>query len=308
MIMAPDTKPILADPDVSPNGVLGDFRVPDLFRDLPDAVIVANVERRIVWVNPAFESLFGYSLQELTGELTKDLYAEAEVYTEMCQGRYGTMPAPSDHSYEVRYRRKSGKTFLTQTTGGPIRNPAGDTLGFFAIIKDISRTRAYEELLHRLFHISSDQSMESTAKVQAILKLGCAHFQTDSGLVSWVRDDRYTVLYNYSELVEIARGTTFSLGETYCSEVMKSNAPLACHSARKSNFSTHSCYDLFLLETYIGVPLIVDGTQFGTLNFSSPEERHPFESGDLEMIKMFAAWIGQQLSFEKATNQLPIQS
>jgi GAF domain-containing protein len=90
--------------------------------------------------------------------------------------------------------------------------------------------------------------------------------------------------------------------------MLNSGGPLACHTAKQSQFGTHPCYDLFLLETYIGVPLIVDGEIFGTLNFTSPEERHPFEAGDLEVIKMFAAWVGQQLNFEKATNQLPTET
>jgi GAF domain-containing protein len=50
--------------------------------------------------------------------------------------------------------------------------------------------------------------------------------------------------------------------------------------------------------------LVVDGERFGTVNFTSSEPRTPFESSDLELIKMFAAWIAQQLSIEKATNQL----
>lgn len=305
--MAKDSKGTLDAAPLSPTAFLGDIRIPDLFRDLPDAVIMANTERRITWVNPAFETLFGYQREELIGETTQALYAEEESYREQSQSRYGDAPSQTDHSYEMRYRRKGGKTFLTQTTGGPIRKRDGEILGYFAIIKDITKTRAFEDLLRNLFHISSDQSLDTAAKVNSILKLGCEHFQTDSALVSWVRDDRYTILYSYSELVDIERGTSFALGETYCSEMLASKAPLACHSAKHSNFATHPCYDLFVLETYIGVPLLVDGELFGTLNFTSPDERHPFEPGDLEMIKMFAAWIGQQLSFEKATNQLPTE-
>jgi PAS domain S-box-containing protein len=295
-------------PAVSSNISLGDIRVPDLFRDLPEAVIIADPDRRITWVNPAFQTLFGYGQDELTDHTTKVLYADPNDYDAQSHRYLDSGMADGDYSYEMHYRRKNGKSFLSQTTGGPIRNKSGTVLGFFAIVKDISKTRALEDLLHNLFHISACQEMEHTAKIQAILKLGCEHFQTDSALVSWVRDETYTILYSYSDLVDVARGTSFPLGNTYCSEMLEDNAPLACHSARNSRFATHPCYDLFLLETYIGVPLIVDGETFGTLNFSSPEERHPFEPGDLEMIKMFAAWIGQQLGLEKATNQLPAQS
>ncbi|MEP4035255.1 PAS domain S-box protein [Pseudophaeobacter sp.] len=291
------------------NGIaVGGIRIPDLFRDLPEAVIVAGADHRITWVNPAFETLFGYSREEITGEITKDLYADPENYKEQGQSRFTPTSTLSDHNYEMRYRRKSGKVILTQTTGGPIRDTSGEVLGYFAIIKDISKTRAIEELLHKLFHITTDQDMDPAAKVQSILKLGCEHFQTDSALVSWVRDDSYTILYSHSDLVDIPRGTSFPFGDTYCSEMLNGDGPLACHNAKQSQFATHPCYDLFLLETYIGVPLIVNGVLFGTLNFTSPEARHPFETGDLEMIKLFAAWVGQQLNFEKETNQLPAKT
>ncbi len=36
-----------------------------------------------------------------------------------------------------------------------------------------------------------------------------------------------------------------------------------------SEYSGHPCYEAFQLEAYIGVPLLVDGQRFGTLNFSS---------------------------------------
>lgn len=292
----------------TPNLALGDIRIPDLFRDLPEAVIVTNENRRISWVNPAFEDMFGYRCEDLVNQITKTLYDDPAHYEEQQKRRFISAKTSHDHSYEMRYRRKNGKSFLTQTTGGPIRDKNDAVLGYFAIIKDISKTRALEDLLHSLFHISSHQEMDTTAKINKILQLGCDHFQTDSALVSWVQGEHYTVLYSHSDIVDISRGTTFKLGDTYCSEMLKSNGPLACHNARQSKFATHPCYDLFLLETYIGVPLIVDGEQFGTLNFSSPETRHPFDNSDNEVIKMFAAWIGQQLSFEKATNQLPAKS
>jgi PAS domain S-box-containing protein len=73
--------------------------------------------------------------------------------------------ADGDYSYEMHYRRKNGKSFLSQTTGGPIRNTSGTVLGFFAIVKDISKTRALEDLLHNLFHISACQETEHTAKI-----------------------------------------------------------------------------------------------------------------------------------------------
>jgi two-component system, sensor histidine kinase and response regulator len=51
------------------------------------------------------------------------------------------------------------------------------------------------------------------------------------------------------------------------------------------------------LESYIGVPLIVEGHRYGTLNFSGPEPSNKvFTARELELIQLFAYWIGAELT------------
>lgn len=278
----------------------GGLRVPQLFSDLPEAVIVADHARRISWVNPAFERLFGYALSDVRGRTTEFLYASHESYLEKGRAHFSAVPSASDHSYEVTYRRRNTETFLSQTTGGPIRGADGAPVGYLAVIKDISQTRLFETLLRVLFDITTNQALSRDEKVHEILKLGCERFQTMSAIVSCVQGQTYTVSYCYSHEAPVEPGTRFELGETYCAQTLTGEGPVAYHRASQSGIASHPCYNMFLLETYIGVPLIVDGHVFGTLNFTSPEARAPFEPMDLELIKLFAAWVSQQLSIDAA--------
>jgi GAF domain-containing protein len=129
-----------------------------------------------------------------------------------------------------------------------------------------------------------------------------------SAIVSCVQEETYTVIYCYSKEAPVEPGTTFDLGDTYCSQTLLSDGPVAYHQASQSELATHPCYNMFLLETYIGVPLIVDGRTFGTLNFTAPEARHPFTETDIEVVKLFAAWVAQQLSIEEALSEAGLPS
>ncbi|MCG7630404.1 PAS domain S-box protein [Epibacterium sp. MM17-32] len=285
--------------DDGPNAL----RVPQLFSDLPDAVVVANSAREITWVNPAFERLFGHQCKDVLGRTTEFLYASHNSYVEKGSQHFSSAPSAQQHSYEVSYLKKNGEAFLSQTTGGPIRGDDDQPIGYFAVIKDISDTRMFETLLRVLFDIATSQSLSPKEKIHEILKLGCERFETMSAIVSCVRDQTYTVTYCYSEEAPVEPGTTFDLGDTYCSKTLLSDGPVAYHCASQSELATHPCYNMFLLETYIGVPLIVGGRIFGTLNFTSPEARRPFSEMDLEVIKLFAAWVSQQLSIDEALSE-----
>ncbi|MDE4173028.1 PAS domain S-box protein [Phaeobacter sp. PT47_59] len=292
-------------PEEAANIRLGRVSIPGLFRDLPEAVIVADEEREIVWANNAALAMFGYTIDQLIGQSTEILYPNKDAFQEAGTAHFNKTGSATDHNYEANYLRANGKVFLGETTGGPMRGANGEVLGYFGITRDISKTRAFEELLANLYRVSSDQSLDTAQKIDEILKMGCAHFQTDSALVSWVRGETYTVLYSHSEIAEIERGSVFKIADCCCARALETNGPVACNSSQDNACGPHPCYSLFVLETYIGVPLIVDGTLFGTVNFTSSETRAPFESSDLELIKMFAAWISQQLSIEKEINGLP---
>lgn len=291
-------------PEEAANIKLGKVSIPGLFRDLPEAVIVADEDRRIVWANNSALAMFGYSFDQLVGQSTALLYPDTQGYLDAGTAHFSQSGSATHHNYENLYQRSNGKTFIGETTGGPMRTESGSILGYFGITRDITKTRAFEDLLACLYRVSSDQSLATDEKIREILKMGCAHFQTDSALVSWVRGDDYTVLYNYSDIAEIERGSSFKIADCCCAKALATNGPVAINSTQNSGCGPHPCYSLFVLETYIGVPLIVDGATFGTLNFTSPETRAPFEKADLELIKMFAAWIAQQLSVEKEMNRL----
>ncbi|SDG11288.1 PAS domain S-box-containing protein [Limimonas halophila] len=289
----------LFDPSAS-GQVLETSALAALFEGMPDAVLLADAERRIVLANPAAEQIFGYSASELIGNRTRMLYADSADYEATGRKHFNPLSTANTGVYEIRYQRKSGETFPSETTGSTVRDADGTVLGYLGIIRDISRQRQIQEVMQALYAKTADQELSSDEKIQEILALGARHFRMPLGIVSHVRGTTYTVLHATSPGGEVTPGSTFDVRGTYCTHTLQTDGPTAFAHVGESALAAHPCYRTFRLESYIGVPLWVDGERFGTLNFSSWQPHAPFEDADRELIQLFAQWISHELSLARA--------
>ncbi len=119
----------------------------EIFNAIPDAVVYADTERRILRINPGFTKMFGYELAEVYGKNTAFMYQDDAMYREMGTNRYNPQAPVESGYYEVKYRRRDGSVFVSETLGTKIRNGYGDIIGYLAIIRDITEKRATEEKL-----------------------------------------------------------------------------------------------------------------------------------------------------------------
>jgi signal transduction histidine kinase/CheY-like chemotaxis protein len=191
-----------------------------------------------------------------------------------------------DHNQGTFYRRA---TYLPQKNGDKVE-------GFYVFMNDQTESSKTINTLRRLHMITADNSYDVDYKIQRILALGKQTFDLPIALVSQIQGDIYCVEYADTPNGEVSPGAEFELGKTYCVHALNADGPIGFDYVGKSQIRTHPCYQAFGLETYIGIPLIVSGKRYGTLNFSSPEPHaHPFTEQDFELIRLFAQWIGNEL-------------
>ncbi len=118
-----------------------------MFNSITDAVVFADTERRIVMINPAVHKMFGYSDKELIGQTTEILYVNKQDFSDQGRRRYRTGPEAETAPYEIRYRRKDGTVFLTETLGTQVKDANGVVIGFIAMFRDITRRKQSEQAL-----------------------------------------------------------------------------------------------------------------------------------------------------------------
>jgi len=109
-----------------------------MFNSIPDAVVFADPQRRVVMVNPAVAKIFGYGPGELLGRTTEMLYAEPADYRDQGEQRYRPDAQVGNVPYPMRYRRQDGSVFVGETLGTRVIDADGAVIGFIAIFRDIT--------------------------------------------------------------------------------------------------------------------------------------------------------------------------
>lgn len=163
-----------------------------------------------------------------------------------------------------------------------------------------------ESLIRRLYEITTQQGVTFDDQVQQLLALGCERFNLDIGVLVKITD-KVCKLENLfcSKNTQLNAGECFDLGITYSEITLKAKGAVAFEHVKHSGINNHPAYKKFQFESYIGIPVKVNGTIFGTLNFSSFEPYDTkFTHVDIDALQLMAVWLGHALSHIEITKQL----
>ena len=109
-----------------------------------NAMVIADRDGTIVWVNPAFTVLTGYEADEAVGKnprvLLKSGVHEDALYSEL----WRTILAGRIWQGEMTNRRKDGTLYPEMQTITPVKDPSGAITHFVAIKRDLSEQRELE--------------------------------------------------------------------------------------------------------------------------------------------------------------------
>ncbi|PVB62458.1 diguanylate cyclase [Labrenzia sp. 011] len=255
-------------------------------------------EGRCVFINKTGCEWFNGSSDDLIGTFLQDRLAWKD--REALRPAFQRARSGQKVDLEVSLRFPDGIRRDCHLDCNPRFNSRGGVDGFVVLINDITDRKKTEQTLAELYAITSTRKLGHDEKINEILRLGCEHFELPFGIISHVEGDRYTLTHAHSPAGELVAGTTFPLGDTYCILTIQANGPIATSNAAQSQFSSHPCYELFSLETYIGAPLFVDGVLHGTINFTAPESRkRDFSAADLQIVRQFADWISHEIARQR---------
>ena len=118
-----------------------------IFENIPDALVLASPDRKIVSVNKAFENIFGYTESEVLDKKTSYLYENEDEYNKQGQLRYNLDPQTELTPYTVSYKRKDGNIFFGETLGTKIKLENNEVLGFIGVVRDITDRKKDEKEL-----------------------------------------------------------------------------------------------------------------------------------------------------------------
>ena len=108
-----------------------------------EAIVVTDPDGRIVYANPAFERVTGYTRAELLGQNPRVLKSglhDAQFYERL----WATLGAGTTWRGNLTNRRKDGTLFEEEAAISPVRDATGHTTAYVAVKRDLSAERALE--------------------------------------------------------------------------------------------------------------------------------------------------------------------
>jgi GAF domain-containing protein len=132
---------------------------------------------------------------------------------------------------------------------------------------------------------------------EALLR-GTRELLVTLGVFAYIENDCYELVAVQSNSGAYVPGEQYSLGNSFCKEVMLredivsetkiDNAPLSLH---------HPLYRSLPLECFIGAPVYMHGELWGSLDFSSMAQRDTaFSEQDIQLVSNLAKEISEMIS------------
>lgn len=142
-----------------------------ILQQTPDAVIGADLEGNVFSWNRGAETMFGYTLDEISGKPV-NLLALPDRHHESQEMREIAVAGESISGFETVRVKKNGDLIDVSITISPIKDSFGKVVGVSAILRDITERKRAEESLHK-----HEEQMRLVEKMNAIGRLagGVAH-------------------------------------------------------------------------------------------------------------------------------------
>lgn len=182
-----------------------------------------------------------------------------------------------------------------------------DYLGMDSSIPEQDQLWAMLTNLTRIHLITADKFDSFNTLIREYLVSGCEIFGLETGIVSEVTPDgKYIVRDVVSPLEALEIGQVFPLDDTYCREVIKSQAVLGFPEVGTLDYmNCHPVYQNLKLEAYLSAPIFVGGDLFGTLNFTSTRARtNGFSRHERDLITLMANSIGNYVMLRQKEDEL----
>ena len=226
-----------------------------------------------------------------------------------------------------------GPPYIRFYAGAPLHAKNGQRIGTLCIIDSKPRSLVAEEqevlrnladcVEHEIGNVQSQRQHNALLTLTRItsltfqdpqillretLALGCQYLKLETGVISQFQGNEIIIQVYQSSVGNIKEGQRFLRELTYSDLVHKDHDVIHTTHAGQSVFSQHQSYLQFKQETYIGIPLFLEGRRYGTLGFSDKKVRsHTFTEVEIEFVNVLGDWVNGTIKRQELNRSLQRQ-
>jgi PAS domain S-box-containing protein len=146
----------------------------ELFARVPEAVVLADRDSRIMRVNPEFTKIFGYTAEEAIGKRIQDLIAPEDLQEEVESVMYRMVQTGEVFAVETLRRHKNGTRIPVSLICVPLSsNGSGDT--GYVIYRDMTETKRLQDEQRRYHQIQLELAHANRIATIGQLSASIAH-------------------------------------------------------------------------------------------------------------------------------------
>lgn len=265
-----------------------------------DLIAVVDSKGRRLYNSPSYETVLGYSPQEL-----KNNWAFGEIHPDdrarVMEAASATFETGRGRVIEYRMRHKDGSWRMLQSSGGTIRNERGEVQGLVIVAHDITERKLVEDELQRranefsaLYQTTRDlaELTDLPMLLQTLVERATTLLDSPSGAIY-----QYDNVQGWVELVvaknfPLPLGTRVKLGQGMVGRVAQSREPLLLDNYRTWEHRMPE-YAGLAVGAALQVPMLYGGELIGVLDVNETEALaghvpRTFTEADARVLTLFA--------------------
>ncbi len=288
-----------------------------------NGMMLTDLDAEIIWVNPSFTKLTGYTFEEVKGKKTSVLRSgihNDEFYNDL----WSTVKSGKVWQSEVVNKRKDGSLYFEEMTITPIKDDHGNIANFIAVITDITdrlkaegdRAKEYQiqKSLTDIYKtiISTDADIITIA--DNILKKALTITGATEGFVAEIDPDSSDLLvHTLSKAIPTNNNDLgdkvlrFYIGEKgkyngLWGHALNTKEPFFTNEPEKHPEKSGVPNNHFKLENFLAVPILSNNQLLGEIAIANKE--NGFTEKEVEVLKRIGEFFGFAIQKQRAQNEL----
>jgi PAS domain S-box-containing protein len=265
----------------------------------PTSVEITNPKGEIVYVNPRFTQVSGYTFDEVVGKnprILKSGMHPPAFYDEM----WKTLKAGKVWNDTICNKRKDGSLLWENVYISPVEDESGEVTHYVSVKEDVTAQRRLDEIEHLILEIAqiSVLNIDLHSFIAQVHQKMKKAFNAKNFYVALYNSstNTYTFPYFIDEIDDFSGNKSFILTDSLTDHVRKNAKGKLVTSEIEDRIRNHENIELYGTDSavWLGAPLINNqtGEAFGVIAVQDYHNANAYNEKDLQLIEIIAYNVG----------------